>query len=194
MVYSKPFSLARRKLVDSVMSGFLIGNTFARSLLTKEEVQSLCNATPIKLLWIGVGDIRNPLTTLINIPSEARVELHFNDLNSIALARNVVLITLASEGELSIQYATAIWSDVLLNEETFSQLFKTLCQLIEQIPSWIRTDKKTLSAMKQHWIAWRTILSLKSVQTNTKKLLQVRFHFNFEFFFFDFFFRTKFCT
>ena len=33
----KPLPIVRRKLNDNVMSEFLIGNTFARSLLTKEE-------------------------------------------------------------------------------------------------------------------------------------------------------------
>ena len=49
---------------DNVMSEFLIGNTFARTLLTKEEANLVDEHSILKLLWVGCGDIRNPLTTL----------------------------------------------------------------------------------------------------------------------------------
>ena len=98
-------SAARRKLVDRAMSGFIIGNTHARSLLTRQEAAELAKAPPVgpgatpqptKLLWIGVGDVRNALTTLSAFPPRAYVELHMNDMSSAVLARNVVLLTMAT--------------------------------------------------------------------------------------------------
>ncbi len=81
-----PIGLSRRKLVDDVMAGFLIGNTAARSLLTPQDLllqdvttrseqppsppaviqqwyQRDDNSSSISLLFCGVGDVRNVLTT-----------------------------------------------------------------------------------------------------------------------------------
>ena len=105
---------SRRKLVDEAMSGFLIGNTFARALLTTTEAQQLAADNsralqPLKFLWIGVGDVRNPLSTLLSFPRVApakvkdegdspplRVELHLNDVSSVVLARDVALLSVVT--------------------------------------------------------------------------------------------------
>lgn len=93
---------SRRKLIDEVMGGFLIGNTFARSLVTPSEAQAIADQSTrvhddvtFKFLWIGVGDIRNPLTTLSSIPTKCRADLHFNDTSSMVLARDIVVLMLA---------------------------------------------------------------------------------------------------
>ena len=109
-LHLNPVSTARRKLVDEIMRTFVIGNTFARSLLTKTEAQGLCSLLaqqqpgsdiekPVKLLWVGVGDIRNPLTTLTAFPPSPRVNLqfHLNDVSSATIARAVVLLIVGSQ-------------------------------------------------------------------------------------------------
>lgn len=92
----------RRKLLDEVMAGFMIGNTFARSLLTNDEASRLCKTqskgvnNALRFLWIGVGDIRNPLATLYQIPPcTHQIELHMNDQSCVVLARNIVLFCVA---------------------------------------------------------------------------------------------------
>ena len=90
----EPMPLVRRKLNDNVMSEFLIGNTFARTLLTKEEANLVDEHSILKLLWVGCGDIRNPLTTLKMLKKNQKVHLFFNDISIVTLARDILLLTL----------------------------------------------------------------------------------------------------
>jgi hypothetical protein len=105
-------SLVRRKLLDNVMQGFVIGNTIARSLLRPGDASRMClGSAALKLLYVGVGDIRNPLCTLSNVPHEREVFVHFNDITSVTLARDAILILLLDMQKESarFQFATAIW-------------------------------------------------------------------------------------
>ena len=124
-------SLARRKLWDASLSGFLVGNTCARALITEEEgsargrgevdddygadgdgsaassgsASSSSSSTahpraalPLEILYIGVADLRNPLTTLLNVPPGRPVTLHLNDSCPLALARCVALLLMVAQG------------------------------------------------------------------------------------------------
>ena len=123
-------SLARRKLWDASLSGFLVGNTCARALITEEEgsargrgevdddygadgdgsaassgsASSSSSSTahpraalPLEILYIGVADLRNPLTTLLNVPPGRPVTLHLNDSCPLALARCVALLLMVAQ-------------------------------------------------------------------------------------------------
>lgn len=156
--------LARRKLYDEAVSGFAVGNTFARSLLTASESEALRRQTqgtpaatgsaaesgnPLRLLYVGVGDIRNPLTTLAElgppgVGAGGAISLHLNDASPLALARCAVLLSLATatgEGAEATEAAeaatlsaavgsvTAVWSDARLTEATHASLVSVLAQL-----------------------------------------------------------------
>ena len=119
-------SLARRKLWDASLSGFLVGNTCARALITEEEGRAQGRGTdddddgdgsaasssssssssstahpraalPLEILYIGVADLRNPLTTLLNVPPGRPVTLHLNDSCPLALARCVALLLMVAQ-------------------------------------------------------------------------------------------------
>ena len=122
---------SRRKLFDRAMSVFLVGNTHARQLFTEHEVRELEAAKdwsrPLRLLYLGVGDPRNPLASLNQLPTRQPVEFHLNDFSPVVLARAIVLLSLACAGEereatSAGNAATAVWSDAKLRFETASAL------------------------------------------------------------------------
>lgn len=176
-------SSARRKLLDKCMSTFLVGNTKATSLLSQEDVVALRsslaaeingkkrnNSQPItsRFLFIGVGDIRNALTTLHTMSplhSQQHVELVLNDMSPVTLARDVVLLDLATRhidtasnsscedhdglssesiatnNALAIEAAIAVWSDAVLTPAVASRLQLTLLALASgHLPSWMHID------------------------------------------------------
>jgi hypothetical protein len=134
------------------MSNFLVGNTAAKSLLVDSEASAIRAAakqgttTTTRLLFIGVGDVRNALLTLSTISPKPlpncvhSVELFLNDLSPVTLARDVVLLALATQDDatLSIEAATSVWSDAVLTPTVHSRLTKTLTDLVNgSVPSWM---------------------------------------------------------
>ena len=112
------FGLTRRKLVDALMDGaFAVGNTASRSLLDDADARALVTRRapgPARLLWVGVGDVRNVLATLASARrrsgggAELALELLLNDTSPFVLARGLALLALAADDAAA---ATAVWSD-----------------------------------------------------------------------------------
>ena len=98
------------------MGEFLIGNTFAQ-LVTPEEAKVYKTST-FKFLWTGVGDLRNPLTTLRNLckdDSDRNVHLFMNDISPVTFARNIVLLALLFARKMtSLHYAALLQSGAML--------------------------------------------------------------------------------
>lgn len=53
------------------------------------------SSSSLDLLFLGVGDLRNPLLTLTNIPGNRPVSIYLNDLSPVTIARNVVILQLS---------------------------------------------------------------------------------------------------
>ena len=101
----KPMPLARRRLTERVMEGFAVGNTAARPLLPCATKSSPLKAV-LRLLFLGVGDVRNTLLTLRTMGNDTAAEagapckaetqqevhLHLNDICVPTLARAAVLL------------------------------------------------------------------------------------------------------
>eukprot|EP00947_MAST-08B_sp_MAST-8B-sp1_P001746 g1746.t1 len=131
--------LARRKLWDEALSGFLIGNTCARSLLSPSDAADP-TVDAWELLYVGVGDLRNPLTTLAALPLSKHVTIHINDSSPLVLARCVALLLLAAQDNdgddtndtvgSTDAAAIAVWCDALLDVETHASLYSVLRGLL----------------------------------------------------------------
>ena len=160
----EPIGLARRKCFDNVMGEFLIGNTFARSLVSPEEAQKFTGST-FKFLWTGVGDLRNPLTTLSNLPSGDRaknVQLFMNDISPVTFARNIALLALVvgspGHDKSALNSFVAIWSDSLLEKSIFFALKRALRYLLglKAFPPWLQVSPETWAVCVKHWKAWES--------------------------------------
>ena len=186
-----PESRVRRKLLDAAMSGFVIGNTAARPLLSRDEAKALLASASsssssssssstdplstswLRLCYIGVGDVRNPLATLAELgrggsrrgtqtPSSSsssslllpRVALELNDMSPVTLARDVVLLLLATRElpssprspdtslESALDVFVAVWCDARLSADHTETLRGTLNYLLTGSP-WTRTTSTT---------------------------------------------------
>ena len=177
----EPMPLVRRKLNDNVMSEFLIGNTFARTLLTKEEANLVDEHSILKLLWVGCGDIRNPLTTLKMLKKNQKVHLFFNDISIVTLARDILLLTMLTfnyddhHGEdKSTLYdvVISIWGDLLLTSKAKLLLNKTIKQLLtlKSFPIYLNITNDTWKSCCMHWKVWLT----KNDSKSTKELVKIR--------------------
>lgn len=144
-------AVCRRKLLDNVMSGLVVGNTNARGIdpayldVTRERGR-------MNILYLGVGDMRNPLTTIHSLDANIkdnrdfpngrtlRMCLHLNDMNTIVLARNAVFLLLAAHAtcigtvEQATAAAIALWSDAyFLAKSTSTQVAEALTKLIDHM-------------------------------------------------------------
>ena len=124
-------TLSRRKLFDRAMSVFLVGNTHARQLYTEQEAKELAiattTATPLSFLYMGVGDPRNPLASLVQIPLHRPVWFHLNDFSAVVVSRAIVLLAMAAAGgedgaEEASLAATDVWSDARLSRSSAASL------------------------------------------------------------------------
>ena len=168
------------------MSGFVVGNTNARGIdpayldVTQERGR-------MNILYLGVGDMRNPLTTVHSLDAKIkdnrdfpkgrtlRICLHLNDMNTIVLARNAVFLLLAVHAtcigtvEQATAAAIALWSDAyFLAKSTSTQVAEALTKLIEHSDSrsltlggvaWLRAGcHQSFVVMRSHWMVWRALL------------------------------------
>ena len=176
----------RRKLLENVMAGFVVGNTNARGI-DPAYLRISPARDQINLLYLGVGDMRNPLTAIQNLDTKAketidlshckrlRVCLHLNDMNTIVLARNAVFLLVAANATCvgtsaqATAAAIAVWSDAyFLTGHIPTRLIAALTKLIDESDRqslvlggqpWLRAGcNQSFAAMHSHWVEWRTLL------------------------------------
>ena len=148
--------LSRVKLCEEILTEFLIGNTFARSLISEKDVAAIAGGDIgeddlVHLLWVGVGDVRNPLLTLSGLSSTRRHALHLNDVSPVTLARDAVILAM---GASRIDDAIAVWSDSMLDTKTHGRLQETLQSLIDNKYDFM--DFSAASRLQTYWRSWLT--------------------------------------
>lgn len=142
-------SLARRKLHDASMRSFLLGNTAARPLIVAGSA-SLYKGRPVRLAWLAVGDVRNFLTTLVEIPIEHPVEAVLNDASGLVGARNASMLLLAASGYET--YAAATWCDALLSDRCYGRLHWALDKISHgSTPPWLVVGRR-VQAIAKAWL------------------------------------------
>lgn len=140
-----------------------IGNTSAVVL-----TDTLAPEDPADLLLLGCGDPRNILFTIYNQADDTERKLDFTccDLEPAVLARNVLLLTMVVDNELSDQVLSKIWNSFFhffLDEKSHSFLIAQCQTLIEasgSIATWNSTkysefirmcNANTLFDLRRHW-------------------------------------------
>ena len=118
---------------------YAMGNTRARDVT---ELLGTSRGQHLDLLLLGSGDIRNFLFTLselsIRKPHESPKSLsfHINDYDPSVIARNAVLIQVASEINpdipADVDFLWNIWYNLALSHDNFYRLQQVLRRLIEK--------------------------------------------------------------
>ena len=130
---------------------------------------------PLDLLFLGVGDLRNPLMTLTSIPSQRPVCFYLNDLSPVTVARNAVLAHLSKTSakgkrlalrahlpviDFSAEIIAAVWYDALISSAAVEALKGSIQALLAEVPEWLQPfDTDTESVLTKHWSAWLEVLS-----------------------------------
>jgi len=137
-----PLIPCRRKVFDRGMQSFSLGNTPAMNVFHRVDLDAVPEShieltdamaasdgalsaavnSLLRVLFIGVGDIRNPLCFLHEAHTAQPVEIHVNDIALPTLARDLVLFKIcrsSSTGDL-----VSVWCNALLSPEQHA-LFRT---------------------------------------------------------------------
>lgn len=174
-------SLAQRiSLLYSLMfrGGFLEhyywGNSPAFDCLNLEENEGYDHNTRINILFLGVGDLRNVTLACSSLPQSYERDIKFtlNDVDKCTLARLVLLLYMLIKGESGVEKTvTEIWYSVLLNEQAYTCLCTSLCEL-KDVPSAeaLKLNTNGLVAiddnhLKELQIVWKTWLDLRVSKT-----------------------------
>jgi len=124
----------------------------------------------MSIMYVGVGDIRNALSTLNAVDSDNAVNFCLNDFSSFTLARDVVILVL---GSLDTVSGIAAWCDFKISRNTSNQLKTALEQLCQnKFPEWMTFH--CTEQLSCHWNLWLECLgdesksaSLDTIRTET---------------------------
>ena len=100
-------SFSRRNIVTRL---YYWGNTPAVDCLNLEENEGADYNSPVNLLYLGVGDLRNVILTCASLPESYNGKVNFtlNDIAESTLARLVLLLYMPLTGKYFVVYLLSL--------------------------------------------------------------------------------------
>ena len=164
---------------------YAMGNTPARDIT---ELLGTSNDKHVDVLLLACGDVRNFLCSLSELslrkPHERPKSLsfHLNDYDPSVIARNAVLLEVASainpDVPADVDFLWNIWYNLALSVADFDRLRKVLTELLERNfdsdESILKfQDGGVLQECRDIWKDWRQLdLEVKSVKEERNNLLE----------------------
>ena len=164
---------------------YAMGNTRARDIT---ELLGTSKEQPLDLLFLACGDVRNLLCTLselsLRMPHECPKSLnfHLNDYDPSVVARNAVLLEVASainpDIPADVDFLWNIWYNLALSQATFDRLRLILSEVLERNfdcdESFLKfQDSGVLRECRDIWKDWRDLdLDVKSVKEERNSLIE----------------------
>ena len=162
-----------------------MGNTRARDVT---ELLGTSKEQHLDLLLLASGDVRNFLCTVSELserkPHERPKSLnfHLNDYDPSVVARNAVLLEVASvinpDIKADVDFLWNIWYNLGLSQANFDRLRKILSELLEKnfdsAESVLRfEDSAVLRECRDIWKDWRHLdLEARTVKEKRKRLIE----------------------
>ncbi|KAL9964394.1 hypothetical protein ACROYT_G028029 [Oculina patagonica] len=144
------------------------GNMPAVDLINLPLNEGVHYSKPLSILVCGVGDPRNVLLSMSQLPDDYKEELTFvlNDICPCVMARTVLILYMLIKGGHHIASSvTQIWYSLRLSEEDYKLVLRTLQELIHA-SSLEELTKGTMKIEQDHLHklvqVWRTWLDLSS--------------------------------
>ena len=112
---------------------------------------------------MGCGDLRDPLTTAIGARQNQFLHIHINDINLAIIARNILILKIASGPEFDpnkeedVNYLWHLWYDVTWPETTLKRFLKDVKDLLDKpLPynTFIPECNIYLEKLKAVWTDW----------------------------------------
>ena len=164
---------------------YAMGNTPARDIT---ELLGTSNDKQVDVLLLACGDVRNFLCSLSELslrkPHERPKSLsfHLNDYDPSVIARNAVLLEVASainpDVPADVDFLWNIWYNLALSVADFDRLRKVLTELLERNfdsdESILKfQDNSVLQECRDIWKDWRHLdLEVKSVKEERNNLIE----------------------
>lgn len=141
-----------------------IGNTYGRNVLEGMDLTEICD-NEIRILLAACGDIRNVVETICGQKFlQRRITFILNDLSVSILARNIVLLELATrlwpkEGGVSSNAGSTwlhAWGSIALKNVDRAEMDAVIIDLAaRKLPSWLyNISKDVLEALVKCWDSW----------------------------------------
>ena len=124
------------------------------------------------MLFLGCGDLRNPLTTAIGTSNPNQyLHIHINDENLLIIARNILIIKIISSAKFDpskkadLKYVWNLWYDATWSETTLKRFIEDTKDLLSQpLPHNIFIPESiALKRLKAVWTEWLSIVKKTSV-------------------------------
>ncbi|KAL9975704.1 hypothetical protein ACROYT_G012898 [Oculina patagonica] len=161
-----------KKSIPGLGTVYYWGNIPAIDLINLPLNEGVHYSKPISILVCGVGDPRNVLLSLSQLPDDYKEELTFvlNDICACVMARTVlILYMLIKGGDQIASSVTQIWYSLRLSEKDHQLVISTLQELIhvsnleELTRGILKMEQGQLNKLVH---VWRTWLALSSRQGN----------------------------
>ena len=126
------------------------------------------------MLFLGCGDLRNPLKTAVCSSPGKKIHLHINDYNLPVIGRNVLILMIASssnkfnpENQEDMNYIWDVWYNATWPESTLKRFVGDLrCLLDDEValPNNIIISESSHNALKALWAKWITMANTLSAE------------------------------
>ncbi|KAJ7337097.1 hypothetical protein OS493_009949 [Desmophyllum pertusum] len=146
------------------------GNTPAVDLINLPLNEGCHYSNPLSVLACGVGDPRNVVLSLSQLPGDYKEELTFvlNDISACVMARTVLMLyMLIKGGDQIASSVTQMWYSLWLSEEDHQLVISTLQELIqassleELTRGTMKIEQDQLHKLAQVWRTWLDLSSRK---------------------------------
>ncbi|KAJ7337101.1 hypothetical protein OS493_009953 [Desmophyllum pertusum] len=162
--------LRRQRGHASTATIYYWGNIPAKDLINFPQNEGCEYSKPFAVLACGVGDPRNIVLSVSQLPEAYQEEVTFvlNDICACTLARTVLILYLIFKGgEQVANSVTQIWYSLRLSEEDHQLVINTLQELIqassleELTRGTMKIEQDQLHNLVQVWRTWLDLSSRK---------------------------------
>ena len=125
----------------------------------------------MKLLFLGCGDLMNPLTTATGSCKKIKnLQIHINDGSLPVIARNILVLKIVSSNKFSpenvrdMEYLWDIWYNRSWLDSTLKRFVEDIKSLLDQpLPDEIiiSNNSSHLFALKEIWTWWLSTVLAK---------------------------------
>jgi hypothetical protein len=137
MLQKKFINPSRTSLLDVRPTYYAVANSRTQDLCADIPIRPLVDAKPLRVCLQGAGDIRNILRSVYSrqkMGDECTMEFYVNDHNPAIIARDILLLTLASRAPCTdknslqrfVDVFISIYADLALDDDAQVR-YSTIC-------------------------------------------------------------------
>ena len=115
-----------------------------------------------QMLFLGCGDLLNPLYAVAGSSENQKLSIHINDDNFSVIARNILILKIVfnpdfdTNSNLDINYVWDVWCNATWPQSTVERFLKDIKELLDEpLPvNVILADLKSKEKLQSIWKEW----------------------------------------